>query len=169
MTHRAMRYRVTLEGSERDIDVQIAPGGSVTVTLDGEPVDADVRRIPGGVSLTFGTEVYDVMVGGPADAMDVAAGPLRATAKVESERNRARKKKGAAAGDSTEVRAPMPGRIVKILVSAGDEVEAGAPVIVVEAMKMENELRTEIAGTIAAIEVEEGQAVEGGALLVKLG
>jgi len=163
-----MRYRVTLEGSEREIDVQIAPGGTVAVTLDGEPVDADVRRIPGGVSLTFGTKVYDVLVGGPADAMDLAAGPLRATAAVESERNRSRKKKGPAAGDSSEVRAPMPGRIVKILVSAGAEVEAGTPVIVVEAMKMENELRTERAGTIGSIEVDEGQAVEGGALLVKL-
>jgi len=164
-----MRYRVTLEGSERDIDVQIAPGGSVSVTLDGETIDADVRRIPGGVSLVLGGKVYDVMVGGPADAMDIAAGPLRATAKVESERNRSRKKKGGAAGDSTEVRAPMPGRIVKVLVATGDEVEAGTPVIVVEAMKMENELRTEIAGTIATIEVEEGQAVEGGSLLIKLG
>jgi biotin carboxyl carrier protein len=168
MTRRAMRYRVTLEGSEREIDVQIAPGGTVAVTLDGEPVDADIRRIPGGVSLKLGSKVYDVLVGGPAESMDLAAGPLRATAAVESERNRSRKKKGAAGGDSSEVRAPMPGRIVKILVSTGAEVDAGAPVVVVEAMKMENELRTERAGTIASIEVEEGQAVEGGALLVKL-
>jgi len=164
-----MRYRVTLEGSERDIDVQIAPGGSVSVTLDGEPIDADIRRIPGGVNLVLGGRVYDVMIGGPADAMDLAAGPLRATAKVESERNRSRKKKGAAAGDSTEVRSPMPSRVVKILVAPGDEVEAGTPVVVVEAMKMENELRTEVAGSIASVEVTEGQTVEGGALLIKLG
>ncbi len=163
-----MRYRVTLEGTERDIDVQIAPGGSVAVTVDGEPVDADVRRIPGGVSLTLDGKVFDVLVGGPAESMDLAAGVLRGTASVESERNRSRKKKGGAAGDSSEIRAPMPGRIVKILVAAGDTIEAGAPVVVVEAMKMENELRAEKAGKIAAVEVEEGQAVESGTLLVKL-
>ena len=168
MTRRTMRYRVSLEGNERDIDVQIAPGGSVAVTVDGEPVDADVRRIPGGVSMRLDGKVYDVLVGGPAEAMDVAAGHLRATASVESERNRARKKKGGAGGDSSEVRAPMPGRIVKVLVAVGDTVEAGAPVIVVEAMKMENELRCERAGSIATIEVEEGQTVEGGSLLIKL-
>ena len=168
MTRRAMRYRVTLEGSERDIDVQIAPGGAVSVVLDGKQVDADIRRVPGGVSLAIDGKIYDVLVGGPNDAMDLAAGALRATASVESERNRARKKRSGAAGDGSAVRAPMPGRIVKVLVAEGDEVEAGTPVVVVEAMKMENELRTERAGTIASVAVEEGQAVEGGTLLIML-
>ena len=61
----------------------------------------------------------------------------------------------------------MPGLIVKVLVSVGDSVEPGAPLVVMEAMKMENELRAAGAGVVAAIEVREGQNVESAALLVR--
>ena len=62
--------------------------------------------------------------------------------------------------------APMPGKIVKVLVHVGDKVEAGAGVLVMEAMKMENELKTSRAGTVQEIRVREGQAVEMGAVLL---
>lgn len=162
-----MKYRVTLDGQEREVDVQITPGGAVSVALDGEAVDADVTRVPGGVSLRLNGKVYDVLVGGKPEAMQLAAGALRATASVESERARARKKKKGGGSSEKEIRAPMPGRIVKVLVKTGDEVEPDAPLVVIEAMKMENELRAEAAAKIASVEVSEGQNVEGNALLVR--
>jgi biotin carboxyl carrier protein len=62
----------------------------------------------------------------------------------------------------------MPGRVVKLLVAVGDTVQAGQPVVVVEAMKMENELCAETDGTVKEILVEPGLTVDGGAALVRL-
>jgi biotin carboxyl carrier protein len=168
-----MKYRVTLDGDERDIDVTIAPDGRIVVTGDdGKALDVDVARVPGGISLIAGGRVYDLAFGGlafggRADAMQIAAGPARASAQVVSERARARtKRSGGSSGGEKELRAPMPGRVVKVLVAAGAEIAAGAPCVVVEAMKMENELRSPVAGKVAAVHVVEGVSVEGQALLV---
>jgi len=65
-----------------------------------------------------------------------------------------------------ELRAPMPGLVLQVLASPGDEVEAGAGLVVLEAMKMENELRAEVAATVAAVHVTAGDAVGKGDLLV---
>jgi biotin carboxyl carrier protein len=65
--------------------------------------------------------------------------------------------------------APMPGKIVEVLVAPGDIVEAGQGVLIMEAMKMENELKTTRAGRVQEITVKEGQAVEMGALLIIIG
>jgi biotin carboxyl carrier protein len=64
------------------------------------------------------------------------------------------------------VSVPMPGKIIAVLVSEGDEVERGQGLVIVEAMKMENEVRSPIAGTVKEIKVKPGEAVEGGAVLV---
>ena len=79
--------------------------------------------------------------------------------------------RGAIAGwsggpSAKDLRAPMPGRVVRVLCAAGDAVRAGQPLIVVEAMKMENELRAAGDATIADVHVVEGASVEGRALLV---
>ena len=163
-----MKYRVTIEDTEREIDVQLTAGGSVSVALDGEPLEADAVAVPGGVCLRLDGKVYDIAIGGKAERLDVAAGEHRTRAQVESERARARKRGRKSGGDATkELRSPMPGRVLKILVAAGDEVQAGDPLMVVEAMKMENELRAEAPGKIASIEVAEGQPVDGNVLLLR--
>jgi acetyl/propionyl-CoA carboxylase alpha subunit len=74
----------------------------------------------------------------------------------------------AAATGPAPIKAPMPGLIVRVNVKAGDTVEAGQGVVVMEAMKMENELRAMAAGTVRSVEVVAGQAVEKGTLLVAL-
>lgn len=75
-------------------------------------------------------------------------------------------RKGGAAGG--QVKAPMPGRVVRVLVSPGQTVAEGAPLVIVEAMKMENELHAATAGTVRAVHVGEGVAVESGQLLLEL-
>jgi len=163
-----MRYLVTIDGVEREIDVQITDDDTVSVSRDGVALDVDAVRVPGGVSLRIEGRVYDVIVGGPASGRQVAAGQRRAIAGVENERSRARReRRGGSAANDDEIRAPMPGRVVKILVAAGDEVEADQPLIVVEAMKMENELRAAAAAKVKSVEVSEGQAIEGDVVLVR--
>ena len=66
------------------------------------------------------------------------------------------------------VKSPMPGRVVKVLVAKGETVSAGQGLVVLEAMKMENEVRTRTAGTVVGVHVTTGTAVEGNALLVTL-
>jgi biotin carboxyl carrier protein len=162
-----VKYLVTIEGRAREVVVHLRPDGGVSVTLDGAPVEADVVRVPGGVNLRIDGRVYDVVVGGEADQRTMASGAARAVGIVESERALARKRKrGGAAAPGSELRAPMPGRIVKILVAAGDAVEAGAPVMVMEAMKMENELRAEGSCVVDEVKVSEGENVEGNTVLV---
>jgi biotin carboxyl carrier protein len=167
-----MKYWVTVEGREREVEVQLSPDGRISgVTLDGAPVDVDAVAVPGGVSLRLGARVFDVAIGGKPDALTVAAGAQRAVVAVQSERARAvaaKRGNGLAGAGSREVRSPMPGRVVKVLVAVGDVVEAQQPVVVVEAMKMENELRALAAGTVESVHVKPGDAVDGSTLLVRL-
>lgn len=166
-----MKYRVTIDGTEREIMVQFTPGGEITASVDGAPFDGEIRPIDGGVSLRFGGEeggrVVDAYVGGKPNRMQVVAGELRTLASVESERDRARKTRGGGGAAGKELRAPMPGRIVKVLVAPGDEVEADQSLVIIEAMKMENELKAVAASKIKSVEVSEGQNVEGDVVLVR--
>ena len=66
------------------------------------------------------------------------------------------------------VMSPMPGRVVKLLVQVGDEVTPGQPAVIIEAMKMENDLRAGEAGKVASIHCKVGDSVESGALLVTI-
>lgn len=77
-------------------------------------------------------------------------------------------RRGAAATGTGVAVAPMPGKIVRVLVAAGDAVEAGDPLVVLEAMKMETTLRAEVAGTVRVIAAEAGAMVEAGAVLVEI-
>ena len=163
-----MRYTVTIEGREREVDVQVdaSDPSTMVVLLDGKPFAGEVRPIAGGVSIRLGGQVFDVMVGSDTPTQLVGAGK-RASVSVKSERDRASRTRRGGAVDAKELRAPMPGLIVKVLVEVGAEVELGAPLVVMEAMKMENELRAAGAGVVASIEAREGQNVESGALLVR--
>jgi biotin carboxyl carrier protein len=75
---------------------------------------------------------------------------------------------GGDGGAAVTVRAPIPGRVVKVLVKGGDAVKAGQTLVVLEAMKMENELRAPRAGTVTEVRAAEGTAVEAGQELVQL-
>ena len=165
-----MRYRVTVEDGGREVEVTFAPSGAAVVRIDGRDLDCEVRPVPGGLSLRLGGAVHDVLVAGAAgDEMQLASGAARAIARVESDADRQRqaKKGGSAGGGQRELKAPMPGRIVKVLVRVGDVVAAHQPLIVIEAMKMENELRASGAATIAEVCVAEGASVESKAVLLR--
>jgi len=85
---------------------------------------------------------------------------------VDGRRFRRGRGEGVAADGEQRITAPMPGRVVRILVKAGDEVAAKQPLVVVEAMKMENEVRADRDGTVAEIHTRDGMSVEAGALLM---
>ena len=165
-----MKYSVTVGARTFEVEVE----GS-RVTVDGVALEADLAAVSG-------TPLYHLLLGG--ESWTVAAEPLegggrwvlglvgeRVDVAVEDERTR-----GIEAGTATgrrvseggTVRAPMPGLVVRIEVAEGQEVDAGTGLVVVEAMKMENELRAPRPGKVQTVHVAVGQAVEKGASLVTL-
>ena len=154
---------------------------SVTVDADGvryeadSPARAELSDIEGSPvrMVKIGTHVYRVVAqkrqGRGKYTLWVDG--YRFETEALDERTRAiRDLSAASAGPvgPAPILAPMPGMIVRVSVKAGDRVEAGQGVVVMEAMKMENELRATAAGTVRSVEVSPGTAVEKGALLVAL-
>src|SRR5262245_12317451 len=168
-----MKYFVTFpSGDVTEVDVVHLPTGQIRVEVAGRMFEADAL-VPasGATSMRVDGRVLDLwMEGTPPDVGVIALG-RRFYARSESERMRslaaATAGRGGGRGDGV-VTSPMPGRGLKVLVHEGDTVEPGAPLIVVEAMKMENELFAEQAGTVAKIFVTPGTNVEGGAKLLEI-
>ena len=169
-----MRYFVTLDASPDAkpvaVDIHELPGGGLTVTVDGRKVEVDVIPLGAQLSLRIDGRVVDLTTEGTPPEVGAVARGHRAYVRVESERElaaEAAKKTGKKGGDGV-VRSPMPGRIVKVFVKPGDRVEPGAPLLVMEAMKMENEIKAKAACGIAEVHVAAGAAVEGNAKLITL-
>lgn len=164
-----MRYFVTLPSHEElTVDIVHLPTGGTRVELDGEQLDVDTVRADDAWSVRLGYRVVDLRLDGKPPRLGFAASGVRLEAQVESERSRLAAGGPDADAGAGEVGAPMPGRVVKVLVAEGDPVEAGQPVIVVEAMKMENELCSEASGTVVEVCAAPGDQVDGGAVLVRI-
>ena len=164
-----MRYHVTIRSRTYVIDVA---GGAVTV--DGERLDAHAADIPGTplIHLLLGKDSWTVaceQLEGPRWALGAAG--ERVEVEVQDDRSRqiealtGQGRKPVAGG---VVKAPMPGLVVRVEVSQGDAVETGQGLVVVEAMKMENELRATHAGIVEQVHVKAGDRVEKGAELITL-
>ena len=154
----------------------------VDVVLDGGRVEANGLTTDAQVTDLEGTPVRMVRIGNEVHRVVARRGPTRGRYtlwldgfryEVEAldERARAiRELAGATAGPTgpAPLVAPMPGMIVRVAVQVGDTVEAGQGLVVMEAMKMENELRAIAAGTVKAVLAQPGTAVEKGAVLLEL-
>ncbi len=166
------RYRVRRAGDRiviRQLDGDATVDNFADGTRDGE-ISIDWRRPqPGIYSLLVGAASYEVFVEDEPDhvAVHLAKRTFRVHA-VDIRRHRASAGGTAALDGPIRLVAPIPGRVVRVLVEPGQQVKRGEGIIVLEAMKMENELRAPRDGAIGAIEVNEGQGVEGGALLATI-
>jgi biotin carboxyl carrier protein len=161
--------RLEAEVAGRRLPVEVRGGGdaSYAVTIGEHRLEVEARRSGGsGLSLLVGGRSHDVAVERTPTGFRVhLAGEVMEVRLSEA----ASAAMGAPTGSGPgRVIAPMPGKIVRVLVAPGREVDAGQGVVVVEAMKMENELKAVRAGTVRAVHVREGQAVDGGTLLVEL-
>jgi biotin carboxyl carrier protein len=148
-------------GLERDAD-------HWKISLDGQPVDADAVEIdPNTLSLILEGQSYEVRITHSADGvLKLQAGLQEFSAEVVDPRAWRGRRHGALEVEGRQqVTAPMPGKVIRILVQAGDRVEAGQGLLVVEAMKMQNEIRSPKGGTIERLQVKEGQPVNAGEVL----
>lgn len=167
-----MRYFVQLSATSPvvPIDVTELPSGKLDVRVEGRPVDVDVVALRSQLSIRVGGRMVDLTCEGKPPDLGVLASGHRSYVRVVSDREKAAEAANAGKGGLREkvVKSPMPGRVIKVMVSAGDSVEVGQSMLVVEAMKMENEVRAKTAGVIGEVHVEVGQTVEGNAKLLTL-
>jgi biotin carboxyl carrier protein len=142
------RYRVTLGEQVWDVDARLTAQGISSLIIDGMSHVADVEGRAGECVVDVGGETYTVLV-------------------EEHTRHVIRTRGGAGSGAGAQtVKAPLPGKISHVAVQAGDAVAAGQSLLVIEAMKMENELKATAAGTVREVRVTAGQAVNAGDVLV---
>jgi biotin carboxyl carrier protein len=149
-------------------------GRGFAVEVDGRTWQVDLARSgPHSLSLIVdngrGHESADVTIApGPSpDQLTVHVGPIPIAMTLNGRRHRRTAGDGAGSSSGPQrVTAPMPGKVVRVLVKPGDLVAARQPLVVVEAMKMENELRAARAGTVTDVQAREHLSVEAGALLV---
>jgi len=164
-----MQYEVEIGGRLRQVTV-VRTGDAFAVTLDGRTRQVDVARIDEyTLSLVVdGVWLHDVTVSPEPTGGLIALVGATPVAVTLNDRRRARRGEDSGASGSGPQRllAPMPGKVVRILVNLGDAVRARQPLVVVEAMKMENELRAGREGTVAEIHIREGSSVDAGALLI---
>jgi biotin carboxyl carrier protein len=138
------------------------------ISLDGQPVNADAVEIaPNTLSLLLDGQSYEVHITpSPDGILKLQTGLQEFTAEVADPRAWRGRRHGALEAEGRQqVVAPMPGKVVRVLVEAGDKVEAGQGLLVVEAMKMQNEIRSPKGGTVERLHVKEGQPVNAGDVL----
>ena len=172
------RYSVKMGGKERIVEIDDL-NGKLRASVDGVERTLEARLVEPGVwSLMDGAAQTVAQVDGTAPKLTIeiappGADPVVIPVEVAPARSPAlaalASRSEATAGAASALRSPMPGRVVKILVKVGDRVAAGQAAVVVEAMKMENELRAGRAGTVKELRCAEGAAVEAGQDLVVIG
>ncbi|NOT32604.1 MAG: biotin/lipoyl-binding protein [Candidatus Eisenbacteria bacterium] len=168
-----MKFWVTLEGRDAEVEFR-TDGDRLLLDVEGRHLEADFRRLQDGevYSLLIEGRSYEVRVAQPERGrLDVTLGgrllPVEVRHPLEKRLQAAQQAAGVSAGET--VNAPMPGLVVAVRVKPGDRVEAGQSVVVVEAMKMQNELTVRHAGIVKDVLVAERASVSAGQALVKIG
>src|SRR5882757_4104204 len=147
LARNASGWSVSLDGRQVAVDaVEIAPN-ALSILLEGKSYEVNVTPSPDG-KLKLQTRMQEFT----AEVIDPRAWSGRRHGNVEAQGRQ-------------QIVAPMPGKIVRVLVQAGNHVEAGQGLLVVEAMKMQNEIRSTKSGTVERIFVKEGQPVNAGEVL----
>jgi biotin carboxyl carrier protein len=162
------RYFVSIDG--REYNVLIDPSG--TVGVEGVTGAIDVQQVDDSIDSIVIKDVSTLVIAkGTGGEYKVLLGHNEANVQVETERDRLLKKYAKSVGTASrryEVHAPMPALVVRVEVEVGDEIKNGQSLLILEAMKMENEIKSHEAGKVKEIYVAKGKAVEKGELLLLL-
>jgi biotin carboxyl carrier protein len=141
------------------------------VLVDEHPVEVDpqlldaVRQVePGVYSVLLNGQSFEVRIASPS----LTVNGRRCTVEVRDPRDSSPRTKAAHGGGRQKITAPMPGKVIRVLVSEGDAVEMGQGLVVVEAMKMQNEMKASRPGRVTELRVRDGDTVASGDTLVVL-
>ena len=166
-----MKFEVQLDGwsgkKSRIVELERNASGW-RILLDGQPVDADAVEIaPYTLSILLNGQSHEIRVSpAPGGKLKLQTGTHEFTAEVIDPRAWSGRRHGHVEAEGRQpIVAPMPGKVVRLLVKAGEQVETGQGLLVVEAMKMQNEIRSPKSGTVERVLAKEGQAVNAGEVL----
>jgi biotin carboxyl carrier protein len=164
-----LHFEIEAGGRLRRVTVS-RMGGGFAVGVDGHRYSVDVVRIDANtlsLIVDSGAAVHDAIVDREdrTERLTVRIGPVPITVNLNGRQTGHRRAAGSSSG-VLRIASPMPGKVLRVLVEPGDAVRARQPVVVVEAMKMENALRADHDGTVAEVHVREGTLVEAGTLLI---
>jgi biotin carboxyl carrier protein len=161
-----MIYEVTVTGSSQTYRVELKTNGSggFECSVNGQAVALDaIANQPGVLSLLIEGHSYEVHRTTTAQGMQISINGEDFPVEVRDPRSlRARKRAGAGTEGPKKITASMPGKVVRVLAPEGTHVEAGQGVVVIEAMKMQNELKSPKAGVVKKINAAEGATVNAG-------
>jgi biotin carboxyl carrier protein len=161
-----MKLEIALNGKTHEVELA-KTGERLRCLVDGAPLEADAVEIaPGVYSILIDGESLEARIEPDGRGLRIAVANREWRAEVRDPREWRRNRSGAAEAEGRQqVLAPMPGKIVRVLAGAGDAVEAKQGLFVVEAMKMQNEIRSPKSGTVERLLVTEGQTVNAGEVL----
>lgn len=164
-----MIYEVTIAGKLHRVELTRA-GAGWRCKFDGRELPLDVSSTQNGIlSLLIDGKSYEVKQESTPTETNIVVGSQRFAAEVRDPRSlRSRRSSGGGEEGVKRITAPMPGKVVRILAPAGTAVEAGQSVLVIEAMKMQNEMKSPKKGTVKKINAIEGAAVEAGQVLAEV-
>jgi biotin carboxyl carrier protein len=164
-----MKFDVHISGKTRTVDLELdRDAGRWRISLDGTSVHADaVEILPNIFSILLNGQAHEIRIApSPDGKLTLQTGHHEFTAEVIDPRAwRGRRHGHIEAEGRQQIVAPMPGKVVRVLVQQGDKVQAGQGLLVVEAMKMQNEIRSPKSGTVDRLLVKEGQPVNSGEVL----
>jgi biotin carboxyl carrier protein len=165
-----MKRALTINGRDCAIEI-IEQSPACRFSFDGDGVcAADVEMPEHGVySILIDGRSYDAFVTESAAGLVVSIDGHRFEIAVRDPRQWSRKGGGAGGEGVQTIASPMPGKVVRVLVAAGDEVEPGRGIVVVEAMKMQNEMKADRAGKVLTMTAKEGATVSAGDVLATVG
>jgi biotin carboxyl carrier protein len=166
-----MKFEVHLSGVQgrKKRTVELEPEGrGYRVYVDGAAVNADAMVVaPNTVSILLDGQSFEVHVTPSLDGkIKLQTGPHEFTAELQDPRAWRGRRQGAMEMEGRQqIVAPMPGKVIRLLVNVGDEVSAGQGLVVVEAMKMQNEIRSPKKGKVERLQAKVGQLVNAGDVL----
>jgi biotin carboxyl carrier protein len=164
-----VQYEIEVGGRTRHVTVT-RTGATFAVSVDGHTWQVDAARIDGqSLSLILDSASSKdtiVTANAASGGLTVSVDGVPVPVTLDGRRHRRAGAESHLGSGPQRLSAPMPGKVVRVLVKPGETVAARQPVVVVEAMKMENELRAARDGTVAEVHAREGQSVDAGALLI---
>ncbi len=165
-----MKYFVEVNGVEHTVELTERLG-ELILKVNGDPIAMDFVEVDrlGQFAIIVGERSYGVSIDGDENSQALTIAGQQYRIEIEDERERAASAASRAAGGKGGlIKAVMPGVVVQVMVKEGDEVQAGQPVLILEAMKMQNEIGAPIAGRVTRLFTEPGKAVKSGERLAQI-
>jgi len=162
-----MIFHLEIDGHSRqvELDPSDAPG-QWRIRVDGQPVEADVHLLrPGILSLLIAGRSYRVVLDADPNDPALHVGPHRIPYRIDDPRSLRSRRRHARTDGPVTLKASMPGRVVRVLVEKGEAVALNQGILVVEAMKMQNEMKSPKDGHVRELRVSPGDTVAAGDVL----